>query len=88
MLFRQGDSSNSDYKQRFKENIEVLEAYNGGVLIGNSLRATVREITLLGLNTEIADDVEKAHILARVNNWQTRSSSARIGANMGSGSSR
>ena len=30
MLFRKGDYSNSDYKQRFKEQIEVLEAYNGG----------------------------------------------------------
>ena len=32
MLFRKGDYSNLEYKQWFKENIEVLEAYNGGIL--------------------------------------------------------
>ena len=30
MLFRQGDYSNLEYKQLFKAQIEVLEAYNGG----------------------------------------------------------
>ena len=40
MLFRQGDYSNSEYKQRFKENIEVLEAYNGG----GSYSETSREL--------------------------------------------
>ena len=30
MLFRQGDYINLEYKQRFKEQIEVLETYNGG----------------------------------------------------------
>ena len=30
MVFCQGDYSNSEYKKRFKEQIEVLEAYNGG----------------------------------------------------------
>ena len=30
ILFRKGDYSNSDYKQQFKEQIEVLGAYNGG----------------------------------------------------------
>ena len=29
ILLRQGGYSNSKYKQRFKEQIEVLEAYNG-----------------------------------------------------------
>ena len=29
MLFQMGDYSNSEYKKRFKEQIEVLEAYNG-----------------------------------------------------------
>ena len=29
MLFRQGDYSNSEYKQRFNEQIEVLEAHTG-----------------------------------------------------------
>ena len=43
----------------------MLEAYNGGVLFGNSLGATVRKIALLVLNTEIIDDVEKAQILLR-----------------------
>ena len=48
-----------EYKQRFKEKIKVLEAYNGGVLIGNSLGATTREMATLGLDAEIGGDVEK-----------------------------
>ena len=32
----------------------------GGVLFGNSLGATAREIALLGLNADITGDVEKA----------------------------
>ena len=40
MLFRQGDHSNSEYKQRFKEPIQVLETYKRGVLFGNSPGAT------------------------------------------------
>ena len=32
MLFRKGDYSNSEYKQRFKEHIEVTKAYKGGFL--------------------------------------------------------
>ena len=35
MLFRQDDSSNSEYKHRFKEKIKLLEAYNGGKFYGN-----------------------------------------------------
>ena len=65
MLFRQGDYSNSEYKQRFKEKIKVLEAYNRGVLFGNSPGATAREIATLGLDAEIEVDVEKAQTLAR-----------------------
>ena len=42
-----------------------MEAYNGGVLFGNSHVATKREITILLLNAETKGDVEKAHILAR-----------------------
>ena len=42
-----------------------MEVYNGGVLLGNSPRATSRDITILGLNAEIKDDVEKAQISAR-----------------------
>ena len=34
MLFRKGNYSNLEYKQRFKEHIEVLEAYNRGFLFG------------------------------------------------------
>ena len=30
MLFKQGDSSNSEYKQRFWERLDVMETYNGG----------------------------------------------------------
>ena len=65
MLFRQGDYSNSEYKQRFKDQIEVLEAYNGGVLFGNSPGATAQEIARLGLDAEIRADVEKAQVLSR-----------------------
>ena len=65
VLFRQGDYSNSEYKQDFKEQIEVLEEYNGGVLFGNSLGATAREISTLGLDKEIGGDVEKAQTLTR-----------------------
>ena len=35
-LFRQGEYINLEYKQRFKEQIEVLEAYNGGSYLGTS----------------------------------------------------
>ena len=65
MLLWQGDYSNSEYKQRFKEQIEVLEAYNGGVLFGNRPGATAWEITTLGLDAEFEGDVEKAQVLAR-----------------------
>ena len=57
MLFCQGDYRNSEYKQRFKEQIEVLEAYNGGVLFGNRPGATAREIATLGLNAEMEGDI-------------------------------
>ena len=60
MLFWKGDYSNSEYKQRFKEQIEVLEAYNGGVIFGNCPGATEREIATLVLDTEIRRDLEKA----------------------------
>ena len=43
----------------------MLEAYNGGVLSGNILGAIMDEITLLGLNAEIANDVEKVQMSAR-----------------------
>ena len=36
MMFQQGDYSNLEYKQRFKEQIEVLEAYNGGSYSGTT----------------------------------------------------
>ena len=65
MLFHQGDSINSEYKQRFKEQIEVPKAYNGGVLFVNSPRATAREIKLLVLDEENADGMEKAQTSVR-----------------------
>ena len=65
MLFHQGGPSNSKYKQRFKEHIKVLEAYNGGFLFVNSSGATARKIKLLGLDAESADSVENAHTSAR-----------------------
>ena len=43
----------------------MLEAYNGGVLFGNSPGATAREIVMLGLNAETKGDVEKAQVSAR-----------------------
>ena len=36
MLFRQGNYRNSEYKQRFKDKIEVLEAYNRGSYWGTA----------------------------------------------------
>ena len=42
VLFRKGDYINSEYKQQFKKQIEVLESYSRGVLFGNSLGATAR----------------------------------------------
>ena len=65
MLFRKGDYSNSEYKQRFKEQIEVLEAYNKRFLFGNSLGATAREIATLELDAAVKGDVEKAQASAR-----------------------
>ena len=67
MLFWQGDYINSEYKQWFKGQIEVMEAYNGGVLFGNIPGSTAREIATLGLNAEIGGDVEKAQVSARGN---------------------
>ena len=43
----------------------MLEAYKGGVLFGNSPVDTAREIKLLGIDAERADDVEKVQISAR-----------------------
>ena len=43
----------------------MLEAYNGGVLFGNSLRAMTREITILELDADTKVDVERDHISAR-----------------------
>ena len=65
MLFWQGDYSNSKYLKKFKEQIEVLEAYNGRVLFRNIPEAMAREIATLGLDTEIEGDVEKAQASAR-----------------------
>ena len=42
-----------------------MEAYNGGVLFGNSPRATAREIATLGLDAEIEGDVENTQTSAR-----------------------
>ena len=65
MLFRQGGSSNLEYKQQFKEQIEVNEVYNGRVLFGNRLGATARQISTLRLDADIRADVEKAQASAR-----------------------
>ena len=59
ILFLQGDSINSEYRQQFKEHIEVLKENNGRILFGNSLGATTRKIKLLGLYKESEDAVEK-----------------------------
>ena len=65
MLFRKGDYSNLELKKRFKEQIGVLEAYNGGVLFGNIPGATAREIAAPVLDAEIERNVEKAQTSAR-----------------------
>ena len=65
MIFRKDNYSNLEYKKCFKEQIEVLEAYNRGVLFGNNTGATAREIATLGLDADIGADVEKAQTLAR-----------------------
>ena len=65
VIFRQGNSSNSEYKHIFKEKIMVLETYNGGGLFGNSPGSMAREIKLLELDTKIKDNVEKAQTSAR-----------------------
>ena len=65
MLFQYGDYSNLEYKQQFKEQIELLEVYNRGVLFRNSPGATTRKIAILGLNVETEGDVEKAQVSAR-----------------------
>ena len=43
----------------------MLEAYNGGVLFGNSPGDTAREIKILGLNAETKGGVDKAQIFER-----------------------
>ena len=65
VLFRQGEYSNSEYKQHFMEQIEVLDACNRGVIFGNSPGTTAREITTLELDAETRTDVEKAQSSAR-----------------------
>ena len=60
MLFRQEEYINLEYNQRFKEQIEVLKAYNGGVIFGNSPGETARDIATLGLDAEIEGDVKKS----------------------------
>ena len=65
MLFWQGDYSNSEYGQRFKEQIEVLEAYSRGVLFENSLGGTAREIATLGLDADIEANVGKSQVSER-----------------------
>ena len=64
-MFRNGDYSNLEYKQRFKEQIKVMEAYNGRVLFGISPGATAREIATLELDVAVEGDVEKAQAFAR-----------------------
>ena len=65
MLFWKGDYSNSEYKQIFKEQIEVLEAYNVGIIFGNSPGATEREIAMLVLDVEIKGAVKKEQVSSR-----------------------
>ena len=66
MLFRKGDSSNLEYKRRFKDKIELFEAYNGLTLFQNIPGETAREIKLLGMDADSKYGVEKARTLARV----------------------
>ena len=65
MPFWQVDYNNSEYKKQFKEQIEVLKAYNEGVLFGNILGATAREISMLGLNAKTEGGLYKSQVSAR-----------------------
>ena len=65
ILFRQGDRSNYKYKQNFKEQAEVFEAYNRGFLSGNSPVSTSREIKFIGLDVEKKGGVETERSLER-----------------------
>ena len=65
MLLWKGGYSNLEYKQRFKDQIKVLEAYNRRFPFGNTLGAMTREIAILGLDAEIGADVEKGQTSAR-----------------------
>ena len=65
MLSQKGYYRNLEYKKSFKEQIEVLEAYNRGVIFGNSLGATAQEIAMLGLDVESEGNVQKAQISER-----------------------
>ena len=47
MIFQLEDYSCSEYKQMFKAQIEVLEAYNGGFQFGNIPGATAQDIIML-----------------------------------------
>ena len=62
MLFWKGDCSNLEYNQRFKGQIEVLEAYIEGVLFGNSPGAMAQEMATLGLDAETKGDADKAQV--------------------------
>ena len=64
MLFLQGDSSNSEYKQRFQDKVDVIETYNGGGTVHKSPGETAREIKILGLDPDIKEDVKKARASA------------------------
>ena len=50
VLFRQGNSSNSEYKQKFIEKLEIIKAYNKGGTFGNSPGLTLLVIKLLGFD--------------------------------------
>ena len=65
MLFWKGDYINLEYTQRLKEHIEVLEAYNGGVLFSNSTVDTSQKIAKIVRDAEINWDMGKAQVSTR-----------------------
>ena len=59
VLFRQGDSSNVEYKTEGSESSwRFIDTCNGVILFGNSPGATEWEIKVLGIDPDISKDVQ------------------------------
>ena len=84
MLFRQGDYINLEYKQCFKGNIDVLEAYNGGSYLGTYWELRRKISQYWDWTRRPTATWRRTKYRQGENTWQPRSSSARTGADMGS----